>query len=376
MRANWIWQQVDWPNFRWNNDEILDMLSRVKLKQGFLLGQLTSLGFEVQRSASLEAITEDVIRSSEIEGVRLDPARVRSSVASHLGLETQGLPTPDHYTAGLVDVMLDAVQNATLPLSKERLCNWHAALFPTGRSGMTPITVADYRRGEAPMQIVSGAMGHEKVHYEAPASSDVPNEMQRFVDWVNASDKTDSVIKAAVAHLWFVSIHPFDDGNGRLTRTITDMLLSRADGQSLRFYSMSAAILKRKKSYYEALQETNHGNLDITNWILWFLETMESAIDDSFAIVDRVKYKAVFWQQYGDLVLNERQIKVLNKLMDGFEGKMTTSKYAKMTHSSQATALRDVQDLLAKGLLLKNESGGRSTSYELPTVNPSKACVV
>lgn len=369
MRPNWIWQQVDWPNFIWKNDEVIGVLSRVKLKQGFLLGQLTSLGFDVQRNASLEAITEDVIRSSEIEGVMLDPVRVRSSVASRLGLETQGLPIPDHYTAGLVEVMLDAVQNATLPLSKERLFNWHAALFPTGRSGMTPITVANYREGEAPMQIVSGAMGHEKVHYEAPASSDIPQEMERFIDWVNEYNEIDLVIKAAVAHLWFVAIHPFDDGNGRLTRTITDMLLSRADGQSLRFYSMSAAILKRKKSYYEALQETNHGNLDITNWILWFLETMESAIDDSFAIVDRVKYKAVFWQHHGDVVLNERQIKVLNKLMDGFEGKMTTSKYAKITHSSQATALRDIQDLLGKGLLLKNESGGRSTNYELPSLS-------
>lgn len=365
MRAIWIWQQADWPHFYWDDSEIISKLSRVRMKQGMLLGELNGLGFEIQRNASLEAITEDVIRSSEIEGVFLDPARVRSSVASRLGLETQGLPTPDHYTEGIVEAMLDAVYNANEPLTKERLCGWHASLFPTGRSGMYQITVADYRKGETPMQIVSGAFGHERVHYEAPASAVVPAEMEKFLGWVNEESNIDSVLKAAVAHLWFVAIHPFDDGNGRLTRTITDMLLSRADGQKTRFYSMSAEIMRRRNSYYDALQRTNTGNLCITDWLSWFLETMEAAIDGSYEVVDRVKKKAVFWQKNNGLALNERQIKILNRLFEGFEGKLTTSKYAKITHNSQATALRDIQDLVEKGLLTKTDSGGRSSSYEL-----------
>ncbi len=365
MRAIWIWQQTDWPHFYWDDSEIISRLSSVRMKQGMLLGELNGLGFEVQKSASLEAITEDVIRSSEIEGVFLDPARVRSSVASRLGLKTQGLPTPDHYTEGIVEAMLDAVYNAYEPLTKERLCGWHASLFPTGRSGMFQITVADYRKGEAPMQIVSGALGHERVHYEAPASADIPAEMDKFINWVNNETGIDPVLKAAVAHLWFVAIHPFDDGNGRLTRTITDMLLSRADGQKMRFYSISAEIMRRRNSYYEALQQTNTGNLCITNWLFWFLETMEAAIDGSYEVVKKVKKKAIFWQKNNGIALNERQIKILNRLLDGFEGKLTTAKYAKITHNSQATALRDIQDLISNGILVKTDSGGRSSSYEL-----------
>lgn len=365
MRAIWIWQKPEWPHFTWNNDEIIALLSRVRMKQGQLLGQLGGLGFEVQQNASLEAITEDILRSSEIEGVFLDPGRVRSSVAMRLGLSTQGLPHPDHYTEGLVQVMMDAVQNSDNPLTKERLCCWHSALFPTGKSGMYQITVGDYRKGEAPMQIVSGAFGHERIHYEAPASADVPVEMDMFLNWFNNQSDIDSVLKAAVAHLWLVTIHPFDDGNGRITRTVTDMLLSRSDGQRLRFYSMSAEIMRRRNNYYEALQSTNTGNLNITNWIIWFLETMEAAIDGSYTTVNRVKQKAVFWQNNAELPLNERQIKVLNRLLDGFEGKLTTSKFAKITHVSQATALRDIQDLLDKNVIAKAEGGGRSSNYEI-----------
>ena len=365
MRTVWIWQKPEWPHFTWDNNEIITLLSHVRMKQGQLLGQLSGLGFEVQQNASLEAITEDILRSSEIEGVFLNQGRVRSSVAMRLGLSTQGLPHPDHYTEGLVQVMMDAVQNSANPLTKERLCNWHAALFPTGKSGMFPITVGDYRKGDAPMQIVSGAFGHERVHYEAPASADVPYEMDLFLKWFNDSSDIDPVMKASVAHLWFVAIHPFDDGNGRITRTVTDMLLSRSDGQHLRFYSMSAEIMRRRNSYYEALQHTNTGNLDITEWVIWFLETMEAAIDGSYTTVNRVKRKAVFWQNNAELPLNERQIKVLNRLLDGFESKLTTSKFAKITHVSQATALRDIQDLLDKNVITKADGGGRSSNYEI-----------
>lgn len=365
MRAIWIWQQKNWPKFYWDDSRIITLLSRVRLLQGKLLGELNTFGFELQNNASLEIITTDVISSSEIEGIILDPARVRSSVASRLGLSTQGLPTPDHYTDGVVQVMIDAIKNYNEPLTKERLCDWHAALFPTGRSGMYKISVAEYRQGEEPMQIVSGAMGHEKIHYEAPSSSDVPREMNLFLEWINKPCDIDPVIKAAIAHLWFVAIHPFDDGNGRLTRTITDMMLSKSDGQRLRFYSMSAEIMRKRNSYYEILQKTTTGDLCITDWLLWFLETMETAIIRSYDTLLKIRHKAIFWQNNSEVTFNERQVKILNRLLDGFEGKLTTSKYAKICHTSQATALRDIQDLLNRDILIKTESGGRSSSYEI-----------
>ena len=365
MRAIWIWQQNDWPKFYWDDSKVITILSRVRMLQGKLLGELNTFGFDLQNNASLEIITSDVISSSEIEGIVLDPARVRSSVASRLGLSTQGLPAPDHYTEGVVQVMMDAIKNYNETLTKERLCDWHAALFPTGRSGMYKISVAEYRQGEEPMQIVSGAMGHEKVHYEAPSSSVVSHEMDLFLEWINKACDIDPVLKAAIAHLWFVAIHPFDDGNGRLTRTITDMMLSRSDGQRLRFYSMSAEIMRKRNSYYDILQKTTSGDLCITDWLLWFLETMESAIIRSYETLSKVRQKAVFWQNNSEVTFNERQVKILNRLLDGFEGKLTTSKYAKICHTSQATALRDIQDLLGRDILIKTESGGRSSSYEI-----------
>ena len=365
MRAIWIWQQNDWPKFYWDDSKVITILSRVRMLQGKLLGELNTFGFDLQNNASLEIITSDVISSSEIEGIVLDPARVRSSVASRLGLSTQGLPAPDHYTEGVVQVMMDAIKNYNEALTKERLCDWHAALFPTGRSGMYKISVAEYRQGEEPMQIVSGAMGHEKVHYEAPSSSVVSHEMDLFLEWINKACDIDPVIKAAIAHLWFVAIHPFDDGNGRLTRTITDMMLSRSDGQRLRFYSMSTEIMRKRNSYYDILQKTTSGDLCITDWLLWFLETMESAIIRSYETLSKVRQKAVFWQNNSEVTFNERQVKILNRLLDGFEGKLTTSKYAKICHTSQATALRDIQDLLERNILIKTESGGRSSSYEM-----------
>ena len=365
MRAIWIWQQNDWPKFYWDDSKVITILSRVRMLQGKLLGELNTFGFDLQNNASLEIITSDVISSSEIEGIVLDPARVRSSVASRLGLSTQGLPAPDHYTEGVVQVMMDAIKNYNETLTKERLCDWHAALFPTGRSGMYKISVAEYRQGEEPMQIVSGAMGHEKVHYEAPSSSVVSHEMDLFLEWINKACDIDPVLKAAIAHLWFVAIHPFDDGNGRLTRTITDMMLSRSDGQRLRFYSMSAEIMRKRNSYYDILQKTTSGDLCITDWLLWFLETMESAIIRSYETLSKVRQKAAFWQNNSEVTFNERQVKILNRLLDGFEGKLTTSKYAKICHTSQATALRDIQDLLERNILIKTESGGRSSSYEI-----------
>ena len=355
MRAIWIWQQNDWPKFYWDDSKVITILSRVRMSQGKLLGELNTFGFDLQNNASLEIITSDVISSSEIEGIVLDPARVRSSVALRLGLSTQGLPIPDHYTEGVVEVMMDAIKNYNEALTKERLCDWHAALFPTGRSGMYKISVAEYRQGKEPMQIVSGAMGHEKVHYEAPSSSVVSHEMDLFLDWINKPCDIDQVIKAAIAHLWFVAIHPFDDGNGRLTRTITDMMLSRSDGQRLRFYSMSAEIMRKRNSYYDILQKTTSGDLCITDWLLWFLETMESAIIRSYETLSKVRQKAAFWQNNSEVTFNERQVKILNRLLDGFEGKLTTSKYAKICHTSQATALRDIQDLLERNILIKTE---------------------
>ena len=333
--------------------------------EGRIAGMMGGLGFEIQSKTSLDVMTEDVIRSNEIEGILLNADKVRSSVARHLGLPTEGLPEPDHYTEGVVQIMIDAVRNNAVPLSEERLFNWHAALFPTGRSGMIPIRVAGWRVGEERMQVVSGAAGKEKVYYEAPPSSAVPEEMNRFIDWFNTEKRTDPVLKAAIAHLWFVAIHPFDDGNGRLTRTLTDMLLARADGSPRRFYSMSAAILRDRNNYYDLLEYMGKHGLDITRWLLWFLQTMENAIDTAVEKTQRVIRKSLFWQEHRTVALNERQIKVINRLWDGFEGKLNTSKWAKMTKTSTATALRDIQDLVDKGILRRTEEGGRSTNYRL-----------
>ncbi len=367
MRAIYIWQQPDWAEFRWDNDTLMTLLAEVRNLEGRVMGLMEGAGFCVQNAASLNVMVEDVLRSSEIEGELLNADRVRSSIARHLGIETEGLPEPDHYTEGVVQVMLDAVRNSDHPLTHERLFNWHAALFPTGRSGMHPITVAAYRVGEEPMQVVSGAMGREKVHYEAPASGDVPAMMDKFIAWVNDKQEIDPILKAAIAHLWFVAIHPFDDGNGRITRTITDMLLAKADGMPHRFYSMSAEILRERKGYYEALEKTTTGTMDITLWIEWFLQTLRNAIMRSEATVKRVVAKASFWQQHREVAMNERQVKVVNKLWDGFDGKLTTSKWAKIAKTSQATALRDITDLVEKGVLKVASEGGRSTNYLLKT---------
>ena len=369
MRAVYIWQQPTWTEFKWDNERLITLLSEVRNLEGRIMGLMQGVGFNVQNATSLDVMVEDVLRSSEIEGELLNADRVRSSIARHLGLNTEGLPEPDHYTEGVVQVMLDAVRNSNEPLTHERLFNWHAALFPTGRSGMYPITVAAYRVGIEPMQVVSGAMGREKVHYEAPPSDVVPSMMDEFLDWVNGEQNIDPILKAAIAHLWFVAIHPFDDGNGRITRTITDMLLAKADGMPHRFYSMSAEILRDRKGYYDALEKTTTGTMDITVWIEWFLQTLRSAILSSEATVKRVVAKSSFWQRNREVAMNDRQVKVINMLWDGFEGKLNTSKWAKITKTSQATALRDISDLVDKGVLVVANEGGRSTNYLLKEDN-------
>jgi Fic family protein len=366
MRPIYIWQYPEWPSFTWNDSRLISLLSEVRNLEGKIQGMMDGLGFNVQSMTALNVMTEDVLRSNEIEGVILNSDKVRSSIARHLGIDTAGLPQPDHYTEGVVQIMMDAVTNCNKPLTPERLFNWHAALFPTGRSGMYPITVGAYRTGGEPMQIVSGAMGKEKVHYEAPPSDVVPDMMTDFLTWIN-SDNTviDPVLKAAVAHLWFVAIHPFDDGNGRLTRTITDMQLAKADGFPLRFYSMSAEILREKKAYYEILEHTTSNSTDITEWLEWFLNTMKSSILRAKETVKRVVCKSSFWQRHREIPMNERQVRVVNMLWDGFTGKLTSSKWAKITKTSQATALRDITDLIEKGILIAAADGGRSSNYLL-----------
>lgn len=366
MRPMYIWQYPEWPTLTWNDSRLIALLSEVRNRQGKIQGMMGGLGFDVQSRAALDVLTEDVLRSNEIEGVLLNSDKVRSSIARHLGMDTAGLPQPDHYTEGVVQVMLDAVTHCEKPLTAERLFNWHAALFPTGRSGMYPIAVGTYRTDIEPMQIVSGAMGKEKVHYEAPPSEAVPGLMDEFLAWVNAvNEGMDPVLKAAVAHLWSVAIHPFDDGNGRLTRTITDLLLAKADGFPLRFYSMSAEILSAKKSYYDILEHTTTGPTDITAWLEWFLQTMRNALLRAEQTVERIVYKSSFWQRHRDISMNERQVKMVNMLWDGFEGKLTSSKWAKITKTSQATALRDITDLMDKGVLVAAADGGRSANYRL-----------
>ena len=366
MRPIYIWQYPEWPSFTWNDSRLIALLSEVRNLEGKIQGMMGGLGFDVQSMTALNVMTEDVLRSNEIEGVILNSDKVRSSIAKHLGIDTAGLPQPDHYTEGVVQIMMDAVTNCNKPLTPERLFNWHAALFPTGRSGMYPITVGAYRTGSEPMQIVSGAMGKEKVHYEAPPSDVVPDMMTDFLRWINSDNTvTDPVLKAAVAHLWFVAIHPFDDGNGRLTRTITDMQLAKADGFPLRFYSMSAEILREKKTYYEILEHTTSNSTDITEWLEWFLNTMKSSILRAEETVKRVVSKSSFWQRHREIPMNERQVKVVNMIWDGFTGKLTSSKWAKITKTSQATALRDITDLIEKGILIAAADGGRSSNYLL-----------
>lgn len=361
-----IHQSDNWPNFSWKLEEFINLLSEVRNLQGRIMGRMESLGFDLRNEATLETLTLDVLKSTEIEGEYLNPDQVRSSIARRLGLEIAGSVESDRNVDGVVEMMLDATQNCFKPLTAERLFDWHAALFPTGRSGINKITVANWRSDfTGPMQVVSGAMGKEKVHFQAPESSLVESEMSRFLDWFNKSSELDLVLKASVAHLWFVTIHPFDDGNGRITRALTDMLLAQSDRSSQRFYSMSAQIRLERKQYYEILEKTQKGNLDITDWIKWFLSCLLNALKSTDTILNRILFKADFWTRHAKAIMNERQKKLLNKILDGFEGKLTSSKWAKIAKCSKDTAIRDINDLINKNILKKEEAGGRSTNYEL-----------
>lgn len=363
--TSYIWQREDWPHFRWNADALLEPLSRLCNLHGLLNGRMSMLGFNDKCRSWISAMTDELTGSSEIEGVLINRDSVRSSIARRLGIEDGGLLIEDHYVEGLVDVMLDSVQNCRNTLDDERFFGWHAALFPMGRSGMHRITVADWRKGSEAMQVVSGALGHEKVHYEAPPSELVPSEMENLISWCNNADIS-PFIMAAVAHLWFVTIHPFDDGNGRISRTLADMFLARLDVDSVRYYSMSAEINRHKKEYYQILERTQKGDLDITDWILWFFDCLEKAITRALATIERTMEKASYWDKFRNVDINERQRKVLNSLWDGFEGKLTSSKWAKICRCSQDTALRDINNLISKGMLRDSGEGGRSTNYLLP----------
>jgi Fic family protein len=364
--TQYIHQQPEWPAFQWDHERLLGPLADVRNRQGRFLGHIEALGFELQAEAQLETLTLDVLKSSEIEGELLNRGQVRSSVARRLGMDIAGLIPADRHVEGTVEMMLDATQHFSSKLTEERLFDWHAALFPTGRSGMYKIITAAWRDGgKGPMQVVSGPMGREHIHFEAPDSTLLEAEMERFLDWLNNSESQDPVLKAGIAHLWFVTIHPFDDGNGRIGRAITDLLLARADGSPQRFYSMSAQIQRERNTYYDMLERTQKSSLDITEWLLWFIACLGRAITASNAILSAVLQKAAFWNRLTKTPVNDRQRLMLNMLLDGFAGKLTTSKWAKIAKCSPDTALRDIQDLIEKGVLAKDHSGGRSTGYLL-----------
>lgn len=363
---SFIYQHNNWPNFTWKNDDIINLLSETRNLQGRLMGKMESLGFDLRNEALLDTLTLDVLKSSEIEGEFLNPEQVRSSIARKLGMQIAGSVESDRNVDGVVEMMLDATQNCFKPLTAERLFDWHAALFPTGRSGIYKITVANWRKdANGPMQVVSGAIGNEKVHFQAPDAKFVEKEMTLFLDWFNSHQQTDLVIKAAIAHLWFVTIHPFEDGNGRITRALTDQLLAQSDKSTQRFYSMSAQIRIKRKEYYDILEKTQKGNLDITQWIQWFLDCLIEALRSTDLLLVSVLFKADFWTKHSKTQINDRQKKLLNKLLDGFDGKLTSSKWAKIAKCSKDTAIRDINDLIDKEILQKEPAGGRSTNYEL-----------
>lgn len=364
--SRYIHDLKTWPKFTWDAAKIAPMLADVRHRQGRLVGRMEGLGFALRAEATLQTLTQDVLKSSEIEGEILDYDQVRSSIARRLGIEISALASADRHVDGVVEMMLDATQNHTKPLNKKRLFGWHAALFPTGYSGRQKIKVGRWRETSGdPMQVISGAYGKERVHFEAPPARNLEKEMTRFLEWFNDREETDLVIKSAIAHLWFVTIHPFEDGNGRIARAIADMALARSEKSPQRFYSMSAQIRQERKSYYDILESTQKGDLDITDWITWFLACLGNAIDHAGDILWNVLAKAQFWDSYKDRPFNERQKLMLTKMLEGFEGKLTSSKWAKIVKCSPDTALRDITALVNYGILIKDDAGGRSTSYSL-----------
>lgn len=361
--AKYIYQHKNWTSFSWKDKRISGVFGEVRLMQGKLIGHMSALGFLEKEESTLTALTLDVVKSSEIEGERLNYEQVRSSIALRLGINTAGLVASNRHIEGVVEMMLDATQRNNFPLTEERLFGWHAALFPTGYSGLYAIEVGRYRTGE--MQVVSGAMGKERVHFEAIAPKFVKSEMDRFLEWFNNEAELDLVLKAAIAHFWFIIIHPFDDGNGRIARAISDMLLAKSEGSGERFYSLSSQVLVERKRYYEVLQKVQHSSGDITEWLEWFLTCLKNAILATEYATQKVVRKAAFWKLHEQTGVNERQRLMINKLFGDFEGKLQTSKWAKIAKTSTDTALRDINDLVEKKILRRTEEGGRSANYEL-----------
>lgn len=362
----YIWQIEDWPNWRFDLSALAEPMAEVSRAQGLLMGRLADVGVALRDRASLAALTEDVVKTSEIEGERLNVESVRSSIARRLGVDIGALAPVDRHVEGLVEMVLDAAANSQSPVTRERLFGWHAALFPTGYSGLSRIGVGAWRDdASGPMQVVSGLVGRQRVHFEAPPADRLEAEMDRFLGWVNGPPRQPPLIRAGLGHLWFVTLHPFDDGNGRMARAIGDLLLARADGSPQRFYSLSAQIQRERKAYYDILERTQKRSMDVTEWLAWFLDALHRAVDQAQYTLDGVLTKARFWHHWATLPLNGRQVTLLNKLLDGFDGKLTSSKWAAIAKCSPDTALRDINDLLARGVLRKADGGGRSSSYEL-----------
>lgn len=363
----YIYQNKQWPDFTWDTEIVNKRLVEVRHQQGRLLGRMENLGFSLIEEATLNTLTQDVKKTSEIEGEVLNENQVRSSIARRLDMDIAGLVPSDRHVDGVVKMTLDATQNYNKQLSKSRLFDWHTALFPVSNRGAYKIVVGDWRNNtkDDPMLVVSGALGKEVVHFQAPDASSLETEMNALLKWINKKDELDLVLKAALAHLWFVTLHPFDDGNGRVARAITDMFLARSDNSKHRFYSMSAQIMAERNAYYDIIEKTQKGNLNVTGWLLWFLDCFYKAILNTEQTLNKVIFKSKFWEMAGRLILNDRQKRMLNKLLDGFEGKLNSSKWAKITKCSQDTAIRDIQNLLEKNILSKEAAGGRSTSYVL-----------
>jgi Fic family protein len=362
----YIWQRDDWPHWQFDLVRLSPLLAQVHQSQGRLLGRMHDLGVGLRDRATLQVLTEDVLKTSEIEGEKLNPESVRSSLARRLGVDIGALAEADRRVDGVVAMVLDATQNYTASLTSERLFGWHASLFPVGYSGMAKISVGAWRDdAQGPMQVVSGPLSRQQVHYEAPPAGTLDAETSAFFSWFNAEQSVDTVLKAGLAHLWFVTLHPFDDGNGRIARAVGDMALARAEHSAQRFYSLSAQIQGERQDYYDMLERTQQGTLDVTDWLDWFLACLLRAIQGAEATLAAVLTKGNFWQRWAGTSMNERQIKLLNRLLDGFEGKLTSSKWATLAKCSPDTALRDITELLSRGVLMKSDAGGRSTSYEL-----------
>ncbi len=362
----YIWQSDVWPKWRYDLSAIADQLTAVSHAQGLLMGRLADVGMAVRDQASIATLTDEVVKTSEIEGEVLNADSVRSSVARHLGLDIGAVAPVDRHVDGVVDMVLDATLNSDKPLSAERLFGWHAALFPTGYSGLNKIITGQWRDdADGPMQVVSGPVGRRKVHFEAPPAHALPKETVDFITWANAATGEPALVKAGLAHLWFVTVHPFDDGNGRMARAVGDLFLARADSSPQRFYSLSAQIQRERKDYYDILERTQKGTMDVTQWLAWFLGTLNRAVESAHSTLEKVLVKALFWQRLAGVALNERQLKLLNRMLDGFEGKLTSSKWAAIAKCSPDTALRDITQLLALGVLQKSNGAGRSAGYLL-----------